>query len=327
MIRFSLLLSSGMLFGSLVGQCLAQDAHVRQQAQTLLERANSLSVPRQFRSYEQTIIFQSSSPTGVREGRFTSVVQGPYLYRDEYEFGDYRLLVVGNEDMVAEVGDRSRAPTEIRRMTRLSQPYSARFDQTDVIRSIREGEVNGRPAQCIDFDTITGEKTEANEVCIDRQLGVVARVHANGETITHANFFPYRDTFIPAHITYEQGDLRMELEQSKTETNGPFDPNLLLPPAGAKVGQVCNTFRRAFGKFMPQPKAGSGSQNVDVIVHGTVRTDGTVRDPSIDVCYAASQVRAVHQTSFGIPMPFLGTCSFPDVTHFQPSIPIPQHPE
>lgn len=64
----------------------------------------------------------------------------------------------------------------------------------------------------------------------------------NGETITHANFFPYRDTFIPAHITYEQGDLRMELEQSKTETNGPFDPNLLLPPAGAKVGQVSTHF-------------------------------------------------------------------------------------
>ena len=134
MIRFSLLLSSGMLFGSLVGQCLAQEAHVRQQAQTLLERANSLSVPRQFHSYEQTIIFQSSSPTGVREGRFTSVVQGPYLYRDEYEFGDYRLLVVGNEDMVAEVGDRSRAPVEIRRVAR---PFTPRKCGCPTLRGFR----------------------------------------------------------------------------------------------------------------------------------------------------------------------------------------------
>ena len=262
----------------------AQDVRLRQEAETLLERADSLSTPHQFHSYEQTITFRSFSSEGTQQGRFTSVVQGPRSYRDEYEFGDYRLLVVVNGAMVADVGDRARAPVQVRRMTRLNHPYTARFDETDIVRSIQDTQVEGRAARCIEFDTVKGAKTSANELCIDKQFGVLTRVHANDETITNADFFPYRDTYLPAHILYEQNDLRMELEQTKTVTDGPFDADLLTPPPAARViGKVCTVYRRAFGKFMPQPKPGQGGTSVDVMVHGTVRTDGTVGDTSIDV--------------------------------------------
>ncbi|MFZ0318846.1 MAG: TonB family protein [Candidatus Sulfotelmatobacter sp.] len=265
-------------------QCAAQDVHLRQEAETLLERADSLSTPHQFHSYDQTIIFRSFSAAGSQQGRFTSVVHGPRSYRDEYDFGDYRILVVVNGNMVADLGDRARAPVQVRRMTRLNSPYTARFDKSDVVRSIEDRQVNGRPARCVEFDTIVGEKTSANELCIDKQYGVVARVHANDETITNADFFPYRGTYLPASIVYEQNDLRMELQQTKTETEGPFDSDLLTPPPDSTiVGHVCTVYRRPFGRFMPQPKPGQGSANIDVMVHGTVRTDGSVRDASIDV--------------------------------------------
>jgi len=264
--------------------CAAQDVQLREEAETLLERADSLSTPHQFHSYEQIITFRSISPTGVQQGRFTSVVQGPRSYRDEYEFNDFRLLVVVNGTMVADVGDRARAPVEVRRMTRLNHPYIARFDETDIIRSIQDKELNGRPVRCIEFDTVKGEKTSANEICIDHESGILSRVHANDETITNSDFFPYRDTHLPAHIVYEQNDLRMELEQTKTETDGPFDADLLTPPPDARlIGRVCTVYRRPFGKFMPQPNPGQGGANVEVMVHGTVRTDGTIRDASIDV--------------------------------------------
>jgi TonB family protein len=111
-----------------------------------------------------------------------------------------------------------------------------------------------------------------------------SRVRANGETISNSDFFPYRSTHLPAHIVYEQNDLRMELDQTKTETDGPFDADLLTPPPDARmIGRVCTVYRRPFGKFMLQPKPGEGGSNVEVIVHATVRTDGTIRDASIDV--------------------------------------------
>jgi len=261
----------------------AQDALVRQQAETLLEKADSLATPHEFAAYEQVITFQSSSVQGAQQGRFTSVVKGPRSYRDEYEFGSFRLLVIVNGDTFADVGDdRAKAPLEVRRMTWLNQPYQPRFDQTDIIRSIQESAVNGRPTRCIQFDTVTGDKTAANQICIDTELGVISRAHVNGQTIINSEFFAYRDTHIPAHITYEQGDLHMELEQTKRPYDGPFDPDFLTPPPNSRVGHLCNGFRRAFGKFMPQPKPSTGTQNTDVILHATLSTNGTIREPSID---------------------------------------------
>jgi TonB family protein len=265
-------------------ECHAQDVRIRQRAETLLEHANSISTPHDFAGYEQTITFRSFTPAGTQQGRFTSVVHGPRSYRDEYEFEAYHLLVVVNGAMIADVGDRAQAPVQVRRMTRLNHPYIVRFDQPDIIRSIQDRQVSGRPAQCIEFDTITGEKSAANEICIDKEFGVLARVHANDETITNSDFFSYRDTFLPAHIVYEQNDLRMELEQTKSGIEGPFDPDFLVPPPNARwLGHVCNVYRRPFGRFMPQPKPGNGGSNADVMVHGTVRTDGAIRDASIDL--------------------------------------------
>ncbi|MBV8807551.1 MAG: TonB family protein [Acidobacteriaceae bacterium] len=113
-------------------------------------------------------------------------------------------------------------------------------------------------------------------------MKILSRAKVNGEVVTNSGFFAYGDTFLPAHIGYQQNDLRMELEQSKTEMQGPFDPDFLAPPPDARIAHVCMVYRRPFGKFMPQPKPGNGKQNFDIIVHGTVRADGSIRDTSID---------------------------------------------
>jgi hypothetical protein len=88
----------------------AQDVRIREKAITLLERANSISTPHEFASYEQVITFQSFTPAGTQSGRFTSVVHGPRSYRDEYEFGGFDLLVVVNGSLIADVGIGRRLP-------------------------------------------------------------------------------------------------------------------------------------------------------------------------------------------------------------------------
>ena len=52
----------------------AQDALVRQQAETLLEKADSLATPHEFGAYEQLITFRSTSPEGSQQGRFTAAI-------------------------------------------------------------------------------------------------------------------------------------------------------------------------------------------------------------------------------------------------------------
>jgi len=71
-------LSLALLLMSLAAECTGQDVRVRQEAETLLEHANSLSTPHEVGSYEQTITFRSFSQDGSQEGRFTRVVQADH---------------------------------------------------------------------------------------------------------------------------------------------------------------------------------------------------------------------------------------------------------
>jgi len=176
-----------------------EDVQLRERAITLVERANAASVARPFAPYEQTILFHVySHGKGTQEGHFTSVTIGPRSYRDEYEYGDFHLLVVVNGDMIADVGNRAVAPLEVRKLTTLNPIDHVSFDSSDVIRGIQEASVAGRPAQCIDFETIVGEKRDANQICVDRQLGTLVRVRTSGETITNSDFFSLHGANYPA---------------------------------------------------------------------------------------------------------------------------------
>jgi TonB family protein len=260
-----------------------EDIQLREKAITLVERANVASMARPFAPYEQTIVFRVYSPgKGTQEGRFTSVTIGPRSYRDEYEYGDFRLLVVVNGDMIADVGNRAVAPLEVRKLTTLNPIYHVSFDRSDVIRDIQEVSVAGRAAECIDFETIVGEKHDTNQICVDRQLGTLVRVRTGGETITNSDFFRLHGANYPARISYENGEIRLDLEQTMTHFDGTPDPNLLVAPPDAKVMHVCLAYVRPYGQNLPQPKPGTGTQNVDVMLHGTIGPDGKIHDAMIN---------------------------------------------
>jgi len=212
----------------------------------------------------------------------TSVTIGPRSYRDEYEYGDFHLLVVVNGDMIADVGNRAVAPLEVRKLTTLNPIHQVSFDSSDVIRDIQEVSVAGRAAECIDFETIVGEKRDSNQICVDRQLGTLVRVRTGGETITNSDFFRLHGANYPARISYENGEIRLDLEQTMTHFDGTPDPNLLVAPPDAKVMHVCLAYVRPYGQNLPQPKPGTGTQNVDVMLHGTIGPDGKIHDAMIN---------------------------------------------
>jgi len=84
------------------------------------------------------------------------VVRAPRSIETSIQFGDFHLLVVVNGTMDRRVGDRARAPFEVREITRLNHPVSGALRSDRVIRSIQESTVNARPSKCIEFDTIAG---------------------------------------------------------------------------------------------------------------------------------------------------------------------------
>lgn len=184
--------------------------------------------------------------------------------------------------MIADVGNRSVAPFEVRKLTSLNPIYHVSLDSSDVIREINDASVAGRPAQCIEFETIVGEKRDSNEICVDRQLGTLARIHTGADTITNTDFLPLHRAQCPSRISYDNGEVRLELEQKMTHFEGTADPNLLVAPPDARIMQMCIAYIRPYGQNLPQPKPGTGSQNVDVMLHSTIGIDGKIHDPMIN---------------------------------------------
>jgi TonB family protein len=214
----------------------------------------------------------------VREGSFSRVVIQGTGRRDETTFGDYHVIDVYSAHGLTTVRTKELAPPEVDDLMKLTPVFHGAFDSGDVIRSIAGRDVNGRQARCIEFDTITGEKNQTNELCVDADNGTLLMTKVGDERVEYRDYFPFAGALYPAKISYSfAGALKMEIEQTMSVLTD-ATANVLAAPPNAQVRQACKTYRRAFGQSMPQPKPGNGGTDTDIIVRGMISGDGRIRD-------------------------------------------------
>src|SRR5579872_4804878 len=259
----------------------SQDVQVRQAAVLLLEKADAATTPVRLPNLERTDTFRVFSNSGVIEGTFTrTVIQGTGR-REETTFGDYHVLDVITGPNLATVRNKELPPPEVITLMRISPIFHVRFDHSDVIRGIANREVNGHVARCIEFDTVNGQKTEANEICIDASNNTLLLQKMGDELIEYAEYFPFAQALLPGRIDYSfDGARKMEITQVM-EAISETTPNVLVAPPNADLRQACKTWRRPFGTYMPQPKPGNGGTNVDVVVRGRILEDGKIHDAEV----------------------------------------------
>ena len=258
----------------------AQDIRVRQEAVRLLERGNAVTTPVKLPDLERVDTFRVFGPDqAVKEGTFTRVVIQKTGRRDETTFGDYHVIDVSVDRRGARVQTQVQAPAEVMTLLRVTPIYHVSFNDEDVIHAITNREVNGQPARCIEFDTVAGQKSHANEICVDGATGAIVLEKLNDERLENHDFFPFAGALIPARIDYSStAASSMEIQQSMTVLTDPTPNVLAAPPDARTYSRGCKVFRRAFGQSMPQPKPGNGGTETDVIVRGMIYPDGRIHD-------------------------------------------------
>src|ERR1700730_2063862 len=265
-----------VLFNPLFGQ----NVKLREQAEQLLEGANVVSSSPHLPNLERVDTFRVFEGETVKDGSFSRVVVQGTGRRDESVFGDYHLLNVWTERQVAVVGSGHIQPPELLNVRRITPIWLVRFDDQDIIRSVSDRDVNGRAAHCIEFDTVHGEHSNRNELCVDAANGTLLLEKLAGEVIENSEFFPFAGALMPGKISYSSGDMRIEITQTMTPLAN-ADPNVLIAPENAQMHKICTTYRRPFGMSMPQPKAGNGAETVDIIVRGRVGVDGKLYEGTV----------------------------------------------
>jgi len=251
-----------------------EDPVLRAEAVRLLERANRVSTPSVWLTNEMTLRFHLTTPApgDPVDGEYVSSVGGDGLRRQHWRYGTYDYTQIRNGQRFAEIGPRVLQPPAVRLLAELAPIYLVRFDNQDVIRSIADASPDAR---CIQFDTISGDRLQSNEVCVDPRNGWLLSVHT-GDTLTrNSNFFPFQGAFFPGHIErWSAGRKVIEVEETLVlKSDYPAD-YFTVPENSASY--VCQQFRRAFAVNTPQPPAGSSIQITDIRLQGLIDANGRV---------------------------------------------------
>ena len=258
----------------------AEDVKLREQAVQMLERAGAASTTPTRPNFEHVINIRvhGAEANEASEGEVRMIWAGPLERREETNFGQFHLINIWYGDQLFVSGERgSVTPPVVRRALKFLPLRLVRFDHEDVILSIDDAVVHGRPAQCIEFDTKFGETVNNNEIRVDKELGTMLRFRDGAETEEYSEFFQFSGAYLPGRTEiYRNGALTIELLQKFSALPAEIDMGLFAPPPGAEIRHKCQQTRQAFGVLMPQPTAGSGDQITDVVLEGVIGPNGKV---------------------------------------------------
>src|ERR1039458_7715958 len=88
-------------------------------------------------------------------------VKTPGNKRWEFTYGTYKFIKVQNGSEFATFRSESAEPAALTSVRRLVPVFQGRFEPADMIRHIEDSTVDGRPARCIDFDTLKGDQQQS----------------------------------------------------------------------------------------------------------------------------------------------------------------------
>lgn len=269
-----------LLFAS-AAHLRAQGMPVRVEAVRLLERANAVSsLSRILSNHRQETTFRSYALDGTTKDGIFNVIYAQDSERYEFIFGDYHAISLHLPDRIVQ-NRYVPPPAETMEVFRLSPILIGRFDKSDTIQSITAAMLNGKPAKCIQFETVNGRTRQSNEICVESELGTLVRWNVGDELIEDTDYSLFEGVWLPAHIRhYINGKLRMEIEQKFTVIEGPIDWAALSPPNPTTL-TGCQQYSRPTIQSAPQPGSAGAGPWYDVQVHGDIGEDGHVRHATV----------------------------------------------
>jgi hypothetical protein len=254
----------------------SEDPQLRARAVGLLERAAQLSSP-VWPMNEQVITFhvQNPEPGAASEGSLKIGVGRTDLKRWDYVYGAYHLSQVENgmEYATLKTGPE---PADLIAVRKMLPAMVLHFDQSDLIRAITDKSVDGTPASCVDFETITGTRHQTGTVCIDQAAGYLIYSKIDDVVIKQSKFYAFSNGFLPGHLErWTAGTKLFDIDTKIVVHYGDFAPDYFDYPEGATISHACNSFTPAYADNTPQPPIKSYSDTgIDIVVHGFVDPSG-----------------------------------------------------
>jgi hypothetical protein len=183
-----------------------------------LTKANSLLM----KSNSQALVWPTGPAPLHVSGRFkvfklqkgddSAVFEADYLdarhWRSKYEMSGYQKIFVRNDGQMGDRQNTDFAPLRIRQIQRFMMPFPGYFEGADVIKKISAKQLDGRSAQCIEFQTIKGKKAEypTQEMCISQTPEVTLLRNDGRFEAQWSNFDQFHGKYYPRHVVVKDKD-------------------------------------------------------------------------------------------------------------------------
>ncbi len=299
-----------LVLATIVSAASGEDMQLRSRAVGLLNQANVVSRlqggPYNVRT---EVSFSATAADGsLQGGSYTRNRGTDGNLRQDLHFSDYSSSSISTESMVAKTPGWDDPPYAARVILRLVPFGAGSFDSSDVIEQIKDSSYGGRPAACIEFETIVGEKRLPGEICIDKANGTLLELRTGSKLFEYSDYYMIKGGLFPAQIAYRDGAFSLNATLKMTALEERPDDAFTVPSDWTQ-GTFCKQFQWPMAKASPQPKSeGAPDAPVtDVAVHLHISATGTVSSAEVlRPVRADLDAEAVKQASKWVFEP--GTC-------------------
>lgn len=227
---------------------------------------------------------------------------------EEIRQGDYRLMVIRKDGKAYRRESMNFTPVRVGQLRHILPPFLPRFDDTDIIRGLKDRKLNDVPARCIQFDTVRGTDRRSKELCLAKTDARVLsyRTEGRGRSFSYAwsAFETFHGTLLPRHVELSEGGKKIIAADFTFTELAALAPSAIVVPEGIEPVPVCahSVPPALISSVDPKFPPGEMPMNGTVTVAARVGKEGSVRDAQIvqtmGAAYDAAALRAVREWKF-----------------------------
>ena len=243
----------GLVFGltilclSVGGKAWADDRTA--EARAIYDKAASVSNLRTAgsKSFELRADVEITAAGGKTTGTYHLSWNDPRQWREELVLPEYRQLQVVNGEHGWRVHPKGIFFIPLSRAIHLLRLIPAKLDPDNRVKTIKEREVGGRPATCVEYAKF------GIQYCFDIASGVLVLSSSFGET-KYSNYTAFQGRLVPRTIVEKGKDLEITIQLRDIAVLNNPDPKLFEEPAGAEEWKTCDDPEHPKAIQTPEPE-------------------------------------------------------------------------
>ena len=265
-----------------VALATAEDKKLLQANEITMRAYNAVMMPKKQMDdhrAKKAVVKAYHTSAGTLDGSYRLLQVDENNYFSEFRVGSYQHVDIKKDGKDYLFDNAPFPPLASDYFFWIIPPHTVIIGPEDAVRSIKNEQVNGEQAVCVDFDTIEGKRKSNEEACFSKAHDWLLRTTMREHEYHWSKYVPFRGKNWPTHAdAYEHGAKVLEADFEFSDVPQLTSAQIVVP-AFVKEQPQCGTRTPPKQMSAPDPQYPAGvhiRQVLHVIVKAKVGDNGDV---------------------------------------------------